>query len=253
MSEAKTQLPARPQNKSIREWLNSDAIKKRIAEAMPQHCTAEQLCGAALTALTKTPKLAQCTPESFMQAFMSLSQYGLKADGHDAHLIPYGNQVQLVIDYKGLVKLILNTGLVSSITTQVVCKDDAFKISMGQVVEHSYEITATRTDADVVAFYCIIRMKDGGSHHEIMTRGEVEAIRERSKAKSSGPWVTDWREMGKKTVFRRAAKWVPLTGDIQGAIENDYDAPQFEKMKPEPATAEQLEALFLPENVEAIQ
>ena len=39
--------------------------------------------------------------------------------------------------------------------------------------------------------------KDG-----VLTKDEVEAIRRRSNAANTGPWVSDWGEMSKKTVLR---------------------------------------------------
>lgn len=61
-----------------------------------------------------------------------------------------------------------------------------------------------------------------------MTFDEIEAIRKRSKASSSGPWKTDWDEMAKKTVFRRASKWIQLSPHLDRALEHDWDTPDFE-------------------------
>jgi recombination protein RecT len=60
--------------------------------------------------------------------------------------------------------------------------------------------------------------------HEVMTRDEIDSIRKRSKSGSSGPWVTDFAEMAKKTVFRRASKWIPLSSEIRDAYERDDDS-----------------------------
>ena len=63
---------------------------------------------------------------------------------------------------------------------------------------------------------------------EIMTKSEVEAIRNRSNgynyAKKYGkenPWTTDFDEMAKKTVFRRVSKWLPLSPELVSAVEED--------------------------------
>ena len=64
-----------------------------------------------------------------------------------------------------------------------------------------------------------------------MTRDECEAIRKRSRAGSSGPWVTDFDEMAKKTVFRRASKWLPLSPEIQDVIRRDEET-EFRNVTP---------------------
>ena len=51
-----------------------------------------------------------------------------------------------------------------------------------------------------------------------MTINEVEAIRAQSKAGKSGPWVSHFDEMAKKTVIRRLFKYLPVSIEMQTAI-----------------------------------
>jgi recombination protein RecT len=44
-----------------------------------------------------------------------------------------------------------------------------------------------------------------------MPKSEIDSHRKRSKASSYGPWVTDYDEMAKKTVFRSVFKWLPIS------------------------------------------
>ena len=41
-----------------------------------------------------------------------------------AHLIPYGNEVTLILDYKGLLELVRRSGDVVSIRSELVCEND---------------------------------------------------------------------------------------------------------------------------------
>ena len=54
-----------------------------------------------------------------------------------------------------------------------------------------------------------------------MSKDEVDAVRKRSRAANNGPWVTDYGEMAKKTVFKRLSKWLPVTPELQEAIAKD--------------------------------
>lgn len=212
---------------SIRQWLQSDAMKHEFAQALPKHLTPERFVRVALTALTRTPKLAECDQASFFQALLSLSQYGLEPDGRRAHLIPFENrkrgvcEVQLIIDYKGLAELVMRSGLVSNLHADIVCENDDFEYDKGFITRHRVDFRADR--GKPYAVYCVCRFRDGTEKCDVMTLAEVEKIRSRSKAGQSGPWVTDFNEMAKKSVFRRLSKWLPLSAEIRAAAENDDD------------------------------
>lgn len=217
---------------TIRDHLQSDAMRKQLADALPKHMTPDRMARVALTALTKTPKLAQCDQASFFQALLSCSAMGLEPDGRLAHLIPFANNktgktdCQLIIDYKGLVELAYRSGMVKSIHADVIREGDIFEFNLGAVVRHVP--WAWRSDrsqhkqGDIIGAYCVVTM-DSACKHEVMTRDEIESIRKRSRSGGSGPWVTDFAEMAKKTVFRRASKWIPLSSEIRDAMDKDDD------------------------------
>lgn len=214
---------------TIRQHLETPAFKEQLAMVLPKHCDPNRMARIAITALTKNPKLAECDQASFFKCLMDLSQWGLEPDGRRAHLIPFNNnkerivECQLVIDYKGLVELVMRSGEVESIHADVVCDNDEFKVDLGEVVKH--EIDYKKPRGNVYAFWARVKFKNGGQKCEVMTRIEVDGIRARSRAGASGPWVTDYNEMGKKTVFKRLSKWVPLSAEVHDAIGGDFDRP----------------------------
>ena len=82
-----SQTPAVVDKKrDIRTLVQSDYIKAEIAKVLPKHLTADRMARVTLTAIIKTPKLLDCTPESLLQALMLCSQAGLEPDGRNAHL-----------------------------------------------------------------------------------------------------------------------------------------------------------------------
>lgn len=208
---------------SIKEMLMTDGAKKQFAAAMPKHCSPDRMARVALTALTRTPKLAQCTPESFFECMISLSQWGLEPDGRRAHLIPYGNKCTLIIDYKGLVELVWRSGQVAMIHADVVCENDIFATDQGEVITHKIDLKKDR--GAMYAAYAKVKLINGASKCEVMSKKEIDAIRSRSKSGGSGPWQTDYNEMAKKTVFRRLTKWLPLSAEVMDATYGDDDVP----------------------------
>ncbi len=218
----KLQTAGKPET-TIQELIQSPDCKRQFAIALPKHLKPDRFVRIALTAITKDPRLAECTKSSLLSCLLELSALGLEPDGRRAHLIPYRNNQSnttictLIIDYKGLVELAMNTKDVSNIHADVVCEKDHFVYNMGIVEKHEVDFTQDR--GKMYAVYCIITMKDGTKKAEVMTKAEVDGIRARSKAKDSGPWVSDYNEMAKKTVFRRASKWIKLSPEVREKIE----------------------------------
>lgn len=196
---------------NIREWLSSDSLKTQVAQALPSICKPERFMRVLATAVQKTPKLIECSQVSLFQAFMTCSALGIEPDGRRAHLIPYGKECQLIIDYKGLLELVKRSGDVSSVYAEKVCKNDKFTWKDGDV---SHEINFMSDRGESYAYYAKAILKDGSVQTAVMTLSEVQAIRKRSRAGNSGPWVSDFDEMAKKTVFRRLTKWLVLSPEI---------------------------------------
>lgn len=229
---------ARTNGDKLRGLLNGDQFKEAVRQVLPTHLKPDRFVRVALMAMTKTPLLNECDQASFFQGLLLLSQLGIEPDGRRAHLIPFKNnkkgiyEVQVIVDYKGLVELITNTGLVSKIHADVVCENDIFEWDTGEVKKHVIDWKEPR--GQVYAAYAVVTFKDGSSKADCMSVEDIEAIRRRSRASTSGPWVTDWNEMAKKTVFRRCSKWVKLSPEQREAVEADdtqFDDHRFNPAK----------------------
>jgi recombination protein RecT len=219
----------------MKELINSESMRTQFALALPKHLSPERFARVAITALTRTPKLADCTPSSLMKCLLDLSAMGLEPDGRRAHLIPFENrklgivECTLIVDFKGLVELIRRSGDVVSIRSETVCAKDEFAWTNGEVT-HSVNWREDR--GAMQAVYAEAVMKSGEKQSAVMTKAEVEAIRSRSRSGTSGPWVTDFGEMAKKTVVRRLSKMLPLSSEIIRHVERDDDQFQMRNVTP---------------------
>lgn len=264
MSDTTLANTAPKQPLTLKAQLQGDAFKQAVASALPRHLSPDRFIRVALTAMTRTPKLAQCEPASFFQCLLSLSQYGLEPDGRRAHLIPFENrkrgvtECQLIIDWKGLSELVYRSGVVSTLHADVVREGDLFDYSMGVLTTH-VPYFLRRDDkkpdkpGDVFAAYSTATMKDGTRKTEVMSWEQIEGIRGRSRAGQSGPWVTDWEEMAKKTAFRRLSKWLPLSAEIRDAVEGDDDVIDLDATKASQASAASLTAMLTAAPTAAIE
>lgn len=214
-----TEIQKKP-GKEIRDLIQSDVFKTQIALALPVHLTPDRFARIALTALTKTPKLLDCTKESLLRCLMDCSSLGLEPNGRDAHLIPYGNVCTLIVDYKGLIALARRSGDVAIFRAELVKEFDTFAWDNSRVT-HGIDWRNDRGKTQAV--YSYVKFADGNEDWEVMTLAEVEAIRKRSKSGNSGPWVSDFDEMAKKTAIRRHSKRLTLSPEFADALEKDDD------------------------------
>ena len=209
-----------------------------IAKMLPKHLNAERLLKVAQIAATTTPALAKCDVASLVGAIGQCAQMGLEPNtvlGH-AYLVPFNtkrkdaqgverwvNSVQVIIGYKGLIDLARRSGQIVSIAAHEVCEADHFDLVYGldEKLEHR---PAMGERGEVIGFYAVAKLKDGGHCFEFMSRLQVERIQAAADAKNKFPskvWKEHFTEMGRKTVIRRLAKYLPLSIEFQTAAALD--------------------------------
>lgn len=231
------------QDMTARELLSSRYLTEQAAKVLPKVFGPDRFMRCTLTAFNKNPKLLDCTPASIASVVLQCAQFGIEPDGRHAHIIPYKNEAQLQLDYKGLVTLVRRSGEVATIHADVVRKGDVFKVNLGRIVAH--EVDYSTAAGEVYAVYATATLKDGSTQSVVLRKDEVDSIAARSRsvqaAKQYGkttPWDTDWAEMAKKTAFRRLTKWLPLSYEAAEIVEKDQRREfAFEETKPSVASA----------------
>ena len=136
--------------------------------------------------------------------------------------------------YRGFIALARNSGLITSINAQTVHRNDHFEYAYG-LNERLEHIPAGGDRGEITHFYAYAKFKDGGHHFDVMSRGEVDAVRDRSesyqaymagKAEDSA-WVNGYAEMGKETVLRRIAEHLPLAVRKAAALADLHEAGRY--------------------------
>lgn len=222
--------PTRPTEKPATIQSMLVAYKDQIAAALPRHMDANRMARVALTACRMTPALLKCKPASLFGAIIQCSQLGLEpggALGH-AYLIPFKDEVQFIIGYRGMIDLARRSGQIVTLQANAVYEGDTFSVCYGldPTLDHTpnFDNPDRASPALLRYVYAVAKLKDGGTQFAVMSRAEVEAIRKRSRAGSSGPWVTDYEAMALKTVTRRLFKWLPVSIEMQRAVGLDEAA-----------------------------
>lgn len=207
-----------------------DYIKKmqgEIAKALPSVLTPERFTRITLSALSTNAKLAQTTPKSFLGAMMTSAQLGMEPNTPlgQAYLIPYKNhgvlECQFQLGYKGLIDLAYRSGQVSTIQAQTVYANDEFEYELGLEPKLRH-IPAKTNRGEPVFFYAVFRTKDGGYGYEVMSIDDVRThAKNYSRAYGNGPWQTNFEEMAKKTVLKKALKYAPLKTEFVRGLSAD--------------------------------
>lgn len=234
-----------------------DKMLPQIKLALPRHLDPNRMLRIVLTTVQRTPKLLECTRESLLGCIVTCAQLGLEPDGvlGHAYLIPFWNskrnatECQLIVGYKGLLKLARQSGEISSVSARVVHAKDVFEYEYGLTEQLRHVPSDEEDPGGPIAAYAIFRLKDGSHHFDVMTSREINRIRDGSQSykrdKERSPWSEHWEEMAKKTVLRRASKMAPASIEDRMArvalIEQQADAglPQtLDALDPEVQTDE---------------
>lgn len=209
-----------------------EAYKGEIARALPKHLSPDRLARIALTEFRKNPKLGECDPRSVFAAVIQASQLGLEPGlMGQAYLIPYKTECQLIPGYQGLIDLVRRTGMVKRIEAHVVRDEDVFTYRTGMSTTLEHEPALDGDPGELRLAYAVAEFTDGGYHVEVMTRAQIETIRDRSQGYQMskrygrpGPWDTDTEEMWRKTVIRRICKYLPKSAELATALALDDTA-----------------------------
>ena len=204
-------------------------MEPQIKKALPSVMTPERFTRITLTALSSNPKLQECSPASFLGAMMTAAQLGVEPNTPlgQAYLIPFRNhgrlECQFQLGYKGMIDMAYRSGEVTIIQAHTVRENDEFSYSLG--LEPSLvHVPATENRGKPTFFYAVFRTKTGGYGFEVMSLADVEEHARRysqSYGSSSSPWKTNFEEMAKKTVLKKALKYAPMKTDFARAITAD--------------------------------
>jgi recombination protein RecT len=222
-----TAAPAEPRDPIAAFRQAIDKMGDQFKAALPQHITVERFKRTLLTAVQMTPDLLEADRRTLFAAAMRSAQMGLLPDGREGAITAFFNkragvkQCQFMPMFSGILKLIRNSGELSSIDAILVHRADRFTYHPGVDLVPVHEPDWFGDRGDAIGVYAVAKMKDGSAYVEIMNRKQIEQVRAVSRSADSGPWRDWWEEMWRKSVIRRLAKRLPLSTDLDGVLHDD--------------------------------
>jgi len=209
--------------------------------AIPPEYAIRVLAGA----MARNPAILECTEASILHAMLQGLSLGLVPGDAlgNAYLVPYRDsktghkRAQLIPGYLGLIELAYRHPAVKSIQGDVVCKGDEFDYALGSqpyvrhrkspehlpFVQHDDE---RGLQTNIQYAWCVVHTQGNQPIVGVMTLAEIESHRRRSRAATSGPWVTDYAAMALKTVLRVTLKLAPRSRELEQALAVENAAEQ---------------------------
>lgn len=217
----------------VRDFMT--AQRGEFEKVLPSHVNAEKFIRVVMTACVNAPELLEADRATLMLSALKCASDGLLPDNREAAFIIFNSKdkngvwvkkVQYMPMYTGILKKVRQSSDISNISSRVVFEKDFFEYELGDEEKLTHKPYMGKDSAgEIVAAYCVVKLNDGSVYREVMTVGEIEKVRRCSKSgnkdgQAVGIWKEWYEEMARKTVFKRAAKWLPQSIELP---ESEYD------------------------------
>lgn len=221
MIEQKSLAARRDAMSSVRGLV--ERYEAKLEKLLPSVVSPKRMIETVLTEIARQPKLLECTQSSLIGSMIQAGQLGLVPGLQgECWLLPFRNgragttEAQLIVGYRGLLKLAYNSGEVASVQATVVRKGDDFAYQYGTegYLHHKPDDDLT-DDRPMTHAYAVVWLRNSNRPvWEVLNRAKV------MKAKASSPsvragqhsaWDTHEDEMWAKTALRHVCKRLPAS------------------------------------------
>lgn len=266
-SNANQVATTQPKQGTLGEWLNNN--KDSFGKALPINTiNVDRFIKSAMLAITnpKMPDLRICSKDSIFRALSEAASYGLDLNGTlgQSYLIPYNESKKVngqwvkemtahwQIGYKGLIALARRSNTIKTIAAEPVHENDFFEVQLGMGRSLSHKIDITRERGEVIGYYCLVELSNGGCQFKVMSKKDIENHRNKfSKAyNATDPnniWNKNFDAMALKTVVIQALKLCPISIEAMDAVSRE----EKEDIK-EPEENKVINAAYTVEDAEVV-
>jgi recombination protein RecT len=191
-----------------------------------QSISFEKEAGFAIQVLQNndyTLGVAMKNRQSVVNAVTNVAAIGISLNPakRQAYLVPRDGRICLDISYMGLIDLAVATGSIRWAQAELVRANDTFSLNGFDGPPTHVFNPFSKDRGEIVGAYVVVKTADGDYLTTPMSREDIDAIMNRSQSVKSGkssPWKTDYGEMAKKTVVKRAYKYWPKNDRLSEAI-----------------------------------
>lgn len=183
-----------------------------VSAALPSDFNIARFVQNALALINDNPALQKYNRTTLMAGLLKGAYLGLDFFSREAYLIPYGNQLQFQIDYRGAKKLAKKYSIrpIREISAEIVREGDRYEKTVdGGESSFIFKPLPFNT-GKIVGAFAYVRYMDGGLLVDDMSLADLENTRRHSKAANSMAWKDFTSEMYKKTILHRLCKHIEI-------------------------------------------
>jgi recombination protein RecT len=190
---------------------------KNLAELLETHSiTPSQFKNIVINEVKKSEKMQQAflnNPASLFASILLCAELGLNpsADVGEFYFLPFGSKITPILGYKGVINLILRSGEISKIWSEIVYQEDDFEYELGLEPKLIHKPNHERTNKNIKYVYAVAKLTNGETMFKVMSKKEIMEIVEMSKYPNSlyGSNKDPQGWMYKKTVIKQLSKTLP--------------------------------------------
>lgn len=205
---------------TVKDYFNKDGVKAKFAELLGQRATG--FVTSVMQVVNGNNYLKNASPESIYTAAAMAATLDLPINNNlgFAWIVPYGNQAQFQMGWKGFVQLAQRTGQYKRINV-IEVYENQFK-SYNQLSEDLDADFTVEGKGSVVGYAAYFQLVNGFEKLSYWTTEQVKAHGVKfSKTfnQKNGVWQTNFDGMAKKTVLKNTlSKWGILSIEMQKAV-----------------------------------
>lgn len=207
-------------NMSIKMMINNDKIKERFNKLLGEK--SNKFLTSLLNVVNNNKLLQSANPESIMKSALIAATLDLPIDSNlgFAYIVPYKDEAQFQLGYKGLLQLAMRSGQ--------FLKINIAHLYEGQLIgydpikdELSYNLNNKKSD-NITHFIGYFKLLNGFEKYLVMSREEIEAHGKKYSKAFNYLWKSNFEAMADKTVIKLLlSRYAPLSIEMQTAVKVD--------------------------------
>lgn len=205
---------------AVKDFFLRDDVKKKFQELLGQKSVG--FITSVMQVVNNNNLLQKASPSSIYNAAAMAATLDLPINQNlgFAWIVPYGNQAQFQIGWKGMIQLANRTGQYKAINVTEVYENQFTSFNrLTEELDADFSIVGSGAVVGYVAYF---KLLNGFEKTVFWTTEEVKqhgAKFSKTFNQSNGVWKTNFDAMAKKTVLKNTlAKWGILSIEMQNAV-----------------------------------